>query len=81
MITIEPADYWLLRTRAADVIAATAAVEVAQARLDVARDKQRHAFAAVAPKYNLDGKARYRFDDDRCALITDGADAPPNGGT
>lgn len=72
MITLDPGDYWQLRARAADVGAA-------QAALDTAREKQRHAFAAIAPKYQLDGQARYRFEDDRCALISD-ADAP-NGAT
>jgi hypothetical protein len=79
-ITLDPAEYWKLRTASAELERDQAAQAAVAARLETSRARRQALWAELAAKYALDPAVTYSARDEDCSLTPASNGGPPGGG-
>ena len=67
-MTLDPVDYWKLRSAMADLERDQAALMAVQARLAQSQARRQLVWQEVVTKYELEPTAQYQLKDDDCSV-------------
>jgi hypothetical protein len=75
--SLDPTDYWKLRTVNAELERDQAAQAAIQSRLEGSRAKRQQLWGELTEKYKLDPNGQYSARDEDCSLTVNPNGAPP----
>jgi hypothetical protein len=76
-VTLDPADYWRLRSLTTDLEREQTTALLVQTRLELAREKRQRVWTELAVKYQLPMDRPFMLHDDTCSVVEQAPAAAP----